>query len=297
MTYLHHHNRSVIKVHGPDSLSFLQGVLTNDVMKLPEAKIQYNLMLTPQGRYHFDGILYYQQDDRDNSDTPSYTVYIDTDAKRADAFYKRLRLYKLRAEVTLEILDPLDVFVLTSFDETNLTQSTLIHKDHMRRDPRHPNLGYRGLYFPNPEDKQDAQQCEFSSNTSDYDLLCLKLCIPRSDIELILEKTIPLEANMEALNALCFNKGCYLGQELTTRTKHQGLVRKQLYTVNVYNEEESDDHSLTLPQKLYIEDQKVGELLSQSGEYGIAKLRKDAINGDVKMHVKNTPWFCRMPNQ
>lgn len=251
MPLLHHADRSIIKVAGADSVSFLQGVLTNDIPAMTSPSLQYNLMLTPTGRFHFEALVFSYNNDE--------ALYIDTPTAFVDEFYKRLRMYKLRANVTLEILEP-SAKVVTSHNQD----------DHgcLLKDPRHQDLGFRGIIFDNID--------ILAFDTSDYNKTAMALGIPRAGYELIPETTIPLEANMEALNALNFRKGCYLGQELTTRTKHQGLVRKTLYPVTIKG---SVDTSL-LPLKLFQDGSVAGQLLSTIDDIGIAKLRIDCVKGD-----------------
>ncbi len=253
-TLLVHDDRAVIEVTGPDAVSFLQGVFTNDVTKLSDQGIQYNLMLTPQGRFHFEAIAHDYGED---------IIYLDTPKVFAEQFHKRLRIYKLRADVSISLLDSVKVVTVDVPCDSHAK---------LKLDPRNPNLGYRGLLFTDDH--------EFEHNTVLFKEKCLKLCIPEAGHELIPEKTIPLEANMEELNALCFDKGCYLGQELTTRTKHQGLVRKKLFAVEAQSWDTSQQ-DIETPIDLYVGDTKAGQLLSFKNGYGIAKLRIE--------HVQNNP--------
>ena len=286
-------DRAVIQVKGPDCVSFLQGVVTNDVTQLQDTKILYSLMLTPQGRFHFECMLHEAPKNLDHTEPDHLdSIFIDTDAATAPALLKRLKIYKLRADVTLTLMDEVSVCVS---DESTLENYDTIA---LHRDPRHPNLGYRGIDFTGDTKKQndatdqnqDQNEDQDQDSETAYHTVCLSLCIPRPGRELISEKTIPLEANMEALNAICFEKGCYLGQELTTRTKHQGLVRKHLFSVRAI---ETSYHLTTdqFPLTLYAHNQneikKAGELLSFEEGHGIAKLRDETIEGLDSVATEN----------
>ena len=255
MGALHHKNRTVFKLQGPDTLSFLQGIITNNSETIAEKNILYTVMLTPTGRFHFEFFLY--QGHEDHKDC----IYLDTPALFASDLFKRLRLFKLRANVTIEDISD-KTHVVTYHNAAPPPESFAF------KDPRHPSLGYRGILFE--EIKEEIQEDE-----AFYTHLCLKHCIPRAGFELIPEKTIPLEANLEELNALCFTKGCYLGQELTARTKHQGMVRKKLYPVSV--EGEVNDKALETGITIYDDARKIGVLLSHGKGLGIAKLRIEDV--------------------
>lgn len=255
MRVVHHKNRAIFKLQGPDTLSFLQGIITNNSETLAENNILYTVMLTPTGRFHFEFFLYQGGKDDNNC------VYLDTPAPFASDLFKRMRLFKLRANVSIEDISE-NAHVATYHDGVPSSKS------YSFQDPRHPCLGYRGLIFD--EITKNNQEDE-----AFYTHLCLKHCIPRAGFELIPEKTIPLEANLEDLNALCFTKGCYLGQELTARTKHQGMVRKKLYPVLI--EGDINNEILEKGITIYDDARKIGVLLSHEKGFGIAKLRIEDV--------------------
>lgn len=254
MQALYHKNRAIFKLQGPDALSFLQGIITNDSKILAENNILYTVMLTSTGRFHFEFFLY--QGKGDNEDC----LYLDTPALFAKDLFKRMRLFKLRAKVTIDDISD-KANVVTYHDNPPPLESFAF------QDPRHPSLGYRGILFDKIEGYQEDEAF--------YTHLCLKHCIPRAGFELIPEKTIPLEANLEELNALCFTKGCYLGQELTARTKHQGMVRKKLYPVLI--EGSISGEALEKGITIYNDARKIGALLSHEKGLGIAKLRIEDV--------------------
>ncbi len=262
MVALYHTNRTIFKLTGSDTLSFLQGIMTNDSETLAEKEILYTVMLTSTGRFHFEYFLY-------QGDTKG-AVYLDTPTIFAGDLLKRLRLFKLRSDVTIEDISD-HAHVVTYHDIPPPSDSFAF------QDPRHLNLGYRGLIFG---DRPKEGKGTYKEDESYYTQLCLKNCIPRAGFELLPEKTIPLEANLEELNALCFTKGCYLGQELTARTKHQGMVRKKLYPVFIEGDvsHEMIQGGLTI----YDGDRKIGVLLSHEKGIGIAKIRLEDVNSDDK---------------
>ncbi|WP_135501400.1 YgfZ/GcvT domain-containing protein [Roseovarius aestuariivivens] len=189
--------RSILKLSGPDTRDFLQGLVTNDVARL-EAGPVYAAMLTPQGKYIADFFLIPQGD----------AVLLDVDSDIALPLLQRLNMYKLRAKVLIEE-SPLKV-----------TRGTVPAPEGAVADPRHPDMGWR-LY--GTEEGDDG---------TDFDALRVAHCIPETGIELTPD-TFILEAGFERLNGVDFRKGCYVGQEVTARMKHKTELRKGFATVRI----------------------------------------------------------------
>lgn len=194
-------DRSFLWLHGPDTLPFLQGLVTQDVFLLQPGKLLYSLMLTPQGRFLFDFFLFSHEGG----------VVIDCARPVHDDLKKRLTLYKLRKALTIQTLES---WGATAWKDKPQTENLCFP------DPRCPELGWRCYGEKTPESN--------ASHDWDYRAHAMDLGVPHGFDDLIQEKSIPMECHMEALGALNFTKGCYLGQELTARTKHTGEVRKTL---------------------------------------------------------------------
>ena len=190
--------RRILRLSGPETEEFLQGLITNDIAKLKDGLV-YAALLTPQGKYIADFFLA-----RDGED-----VLLDVAEALADDLVKRLTMYKLRAKVTIS---PTDL---------HLQRGTGPAPAGALPDPRHPELGWRA-YTEAPE----------SDDGSDWDAIRVAHCIPETGIELTPDSFI-LEAGFEALDGVDFRKGCYVGQEVTARMKHKTELRKRLQKVKV----------------------------------------------------------------
>lgn len=195
--------RSIIRITGKDTHSFLQGLVTNDVDKL-DSGLVYAALLTPQGKYLADFFLVPQ----DNGG-----VLVDVATFQADQLVQRLNMYKLRSDVRVEITD------------LQVQQGSGPVPEGAFTDPRHDALGWR----------QYTNAAAESHN--DYDAIRVAHCIPEAGIELGPD-TFVLEAGLERLNGVDFRKGCYVGQEVTARMKHKTTLRKGLVTVDVEGDAE-----------------------------------------------------------
>ena len=215
--------------------SFLQGLISNDIKKLSESHPLYAALLTPQGKYLHDFFLI-----RDKG-----RILLDCEAARLPQLLQLLSLYKLRSKVTLE---KLDTAVIAAWENSVGEGTSPIGLP----DPRLPELGFR-IYGG------DVPSAWEKATTEDYDRMRLQLGVPDGSRDLIIDKTFLLEAHFEALNGVDFNKGCYVGQEVTARSKFRGQVRKSFYKV----ESAADLPALAAPV-IRLRGETVGELRSYS---------------------------------
>jgi len=194
-------HRRVIQLKGKDRFQFLQGLVTQDLLNFQEGEIRYSLLLSPQGRFQYDLFFMVPHDD-------PHTLWIDTDQE--EALIKRLSQFILRKEVMIEKTD-YHVFAQTFGDAPK--------EGNLFKDPRHKQMGYR-LYSKKMPDKTDPLEA--------YDRLRSAFAIPDGIRDMEGDRSLPLEWNMDHLHALSFTKGCFMGQELTARTKHRQLIKKRL---------------------------------------------------------------------
>lgn len=237
-------DRTVIAVTGEDRLAFLKGLVSRDV-RAPGEGLAYAALLTPQGKYVCDFLLW-QEEDR---------VLIDVAQGAAQRLVPRLSLYRLRSRVALEATD---LAVWRGLGEG---------PEGAMADPRHPALGWR---FYGPEGAlADAPPA------IDWDALRVAHLIPETDIELVADETYILEAGFERLGGVDFRKGCYVGQEVTARMKHKTELRKGLVRVRI-------EGAAPPGTEVLAEGRPAGRLYTQSGGEAIAWLRHDRAGGEME---------------
>ncbi|MFY0309728.1 YgfZ/GcvT domain-containing protein [Leisingera sp. D0M16] len=240
-------DRRILRVSGSDAKSFLQGLVTNNVDRLSEGLV-YAALLTPQGKYIADFFLAAEGD----------AVLLDVDAALAEGLLKRLNMYRLRADVQVEMTD------------LQVARGTGEAPEGALRDPRHAAMGWR-LY--GAEGRDDG---------SDWDAIRVAHCIPETGVELGPDTYI-LEAGFEALNGVDFRKGCYVGQEVTARMKHKTELRKGFRTVEV-------EGAAPVGTEITADGKPVGTLFTQSGGKGIAYLRFDRAKGEMQAGDAHVTW-------
>ena len=233
-------NRRILRLTGNDTDSFLQGLITNDVQRLDDGLV-YAALLTPQGKYLADFFL-----KRDGE-----SVLLDVADVLADGLAKRLTMYKLRADVTIDQTD------------LNVQRGTGPAPEGALPDPRHPDLGWRAY----------STALE-SDDGTDWDAIRVRHCIPETSIELTPDSYI-LESGFEALNGLDFKKGCYVGQEVTARMKHKTELRKGLRVVEIAG-------TAPVGTEIHSSGKPAGVLFTQSGGKAIAYLRLDRAGDEMQ---------------
>ena len=232
--------RRILRLTGSDTESFLQDLITNDISGL-DAGLVYAALLTPQGKYLADFFL--KRDDD--------AVLLDVAESLADGLTKRLSMYKLRADVAIEVSD------------LNLQRGTGPAPEDALPDPRHPDLGWRA-YIASTE----------SDDGTDWDAIRVRHYIPETGVELHPDSYI-LESRFEPRRGVDFKKGCYVGQEVTARMKHKTELRKGLCRVAI-------DGAAPVGSAIEANGKPVGTLFTQSGGHAIAYLRFDRATGDMQ---------------
>jgi len=225
-------DRAVLTVAGEDRHSFLQGLITNDTKKLTGDQALFAAFLTAQGKYLHDFILAAHGD----------VLLLDGEAARLDDLRRRLSLYRLRAKVSLDWAErPWQVAAIwgggaaaaLGLGEGAVGQARPFPGGGLAMiDPRLAELGGRVLSQDDPTDRLMAAGCQPAS-PEDWRRHRMGLGVPEGSGDLPPEKTFLLENGFDELNAIDWKKGCYLGQELTARTKYRALIKKRLLPVRL----------------------------------------------------------------
>lgn len=223
-------NRSVLRLAGRDLYTFLQGLLTNDVLQIESGKqdFMYSAMLNPQGRFMYDMFLL---SDR-KEDEP--IILMDVESQTVPELTRSLIKYRLRAAVDISnVSNEYEVKVL--FGNPATEPSGVWHVD-----PRLPMLGFRTIVL-----REDSSAVDPGSSQQYVDWR-IEHGVAEGCIEIPCGSALPLEYNLDGLSGISFTKGCYVGQELTARTKYTGVVRKRLLPVEL-----ADGHDLKSGDAIY----------------------------------------------
>lgn len=251
-------DRAVLSVSGPEAKSFLQGLITNDVEAAEPDKPIYAALLTPQGKVLFDFLLF----ERNGA------LLMDVTASQRDALQKRLTMYRLRAKVDISARD--DLAVMADWSTAG-------------SDPRNSALGSREIVAAN-----------IAGHAAGYLTHRLSLGIPEGT-DFGQDRMFALDAGLDELHGVAFDKGCYVGQELTARMKHRGTARKRLLPIETLD-------GATLPDigsPIAAGGHDIGEISSVYGARGFALIRLDRLDkadaatraGDIAVRIVKPSWL------
>jgi folate-binding protein YgfZ len=228
-------NRRLISLSGVDAPKFLQGLTTNNVDPTKD-EAWYTAFLNAQGRLLWDAFVY----PRGNESERQYLIEVD--GQDIEGFTKHLKRHKLRSKVKIENVSE-EWGVYASWKDMSLvsTSSSPIESNSTTNivlpDPRLPGFSTRILLHGQnisssayPEPFRDISKMPLST----YTIHRYLYGIPEGPSEIIPITALPQESNFDHLNGIDFRKGCYLGQELTIRTQHTGVVRKRILPVSLY---------------------------------------------------------------
>jgi len=240
-------------ISGEDSKDFLQSLITNDINKCFNNNIIYSCLLTPQGKFIADFFI----------STYSGKYLIEIHEKLFDYFLSKIKIYKLRSKIEIE--ENIDFHSIILFEKNIFKES---NKDiFFFKDPRCINLGTKAYIkksiFNDVVNKLKLNEISFNV----YRKELMKNLIPYSPEDLIINKSLLLENNFQNLNAIDWNKGCYVGQEITARMKYRSLLKKQLYVLKI------SSGTVKLGEILFDNDIKIGEIVSKCDQYLLAMLK------------------------
>ncbi|XP_064620200.1 putative transferase CAF17 homolog, mitochondrial [Lineus longissimus] len=290
--------RGVIQVTGKDASVFLQGLITNDMNCLDchGCKSVYSMVLNAQGRVLYDIIIY----NASSAEKVLDNFLIECDAEVSQELVKHMKKYKLRRKVT--VADLSESHKLWSFYRPAEHASTpepslkLEFKDSRSvvtctSDPRLKSFGWRCIATYPVEGLDVETPCSDSS----YDIERMKLGIGEGVVDLPPGKALPLESNLVYLHGVSFNKGCYVGQELTARTHHTGVTRKRLVPLTLESEQPgviSPGSNIEKPNG-----RSAGVLRNLLSKYGLGVVRLSEMKNDLSVSAASGVKVKVMPHQ
>ena len=258
--FFHHLNSRFFEISGKDSKSFIQNLITNNIEKCNNGSIIYSCLLTPQGKFLADFFIFNINEN-----------YI---FEANDKFYSnllgRFKIYKLRSDIEIKEINNLNSYSLFNIDYKGDYNVYL-------NDPRNINLGKKLI----TNKKILIEKEKFKEiNETEYHEILINLTAPYSPFDILENKSLLLENNFDNLNAIDWDKGCYVGQEITARMKYRGLLKKKLYALKIKNGDvlEGDE--------LIVENKKIGTIVSKANSNIFAALNINFVN-EIKNKNQN----------
>ena len=240
----------MLEVAGEDRVAFLQGLVSNDVALAAPGRAVWAALLTPQGKWLADFFILSEGE----------RLLLDSERAQVPMLMQRLGRYRLRSRALLaDRSDALHVHV--AWGGVPQSAGAIIAAD-----PRLPEAGWRVLA---------DRVLDANADVAAWDRHRIALGLPDGSRDMEAEKSVLLEAGFDELHGVSWSKGCYMGQELTARTKYRGLVKRRLVPVRVVGPMPAPGTAVTRGGA------EVGVLRSACGEIALAQIRLDAMAGEL----------------
>lgn len=267
-------HRGVVAVGGADRRNFLQGLISQDVEKIDASHAAYGALLTPQGKFLHEFCII-ESGDR---------LLLECERDRAADLVIRLSRFRLRAKVDVEdVSGSHQVGVVFSPLAPPLAASLLgleamagAATDLAYVDPRLADLGCR-MILVEGADLPAAK----AASLADYDAWRLELGVADGARDMEIEKTTLLEANFDALNGVDWEKGCYMGQEITARTHYRGLVKRRYISILFNGTAPVNGTAPALGTQIMADGDPIGSVRSTAKNRGLAHMRIDALGSSL----------------
>ncbi|XP_072543186.1 putative transferase CAF17 homolog, mitochondrial [Salminus brasiliensis] len=263
--------RSLLHIQGPDSCSLLQGIITNDARLLEEQEREalYAHMLNVQGRTLYDVIVYSLREP--SGDLSG--VLLECDTEVLDSMTRHLKVYKIRRKVTVNSRADLLLWALLPRDARSAQDlqpcpTTAGRPLVLVEDPRTELMGWRMITGSTENPAELVSDCE-NGETAQYHQHRYTIGLPEGVRDLPPGEALPLESNLVFMNGISFSKGCYIGQELTARTHHTGVIRKRLLPLRL----SAPAENLQAGGALESAGKPAGKLRAGSGQLGLGLIR------------------------
>ena len=263
-------DRTVIKVSGKDSVTFLNNILTSDLNNISFNQVYLSALLSPQGKILFD-LLMFKLEDNKTKDT---SIYIECSLNQKLDLLKKLKLYSIRKSIFIEESDLL-VMVTNKIAEYKNT----------KLDNRFKNKNIGRIYLTKEEQKELINENVLSDLYWYKELKALN-CIPEGDLEIPTNKIYPFEIKNFYNNGISFEKGCFIGQEVVARVKYKGNFKKQYFSFEIHN-----NINVELKDKVIIQNElQIGKVLfstkAKNKIIGFCILNLKSI-GKEKIYIKD----------
>lgn len=275
--------RAILSLSGPDTITLLERLVTNATSDWAPGTTRYGALLTPQGKVLSDFLAI-------RTETG---VLLDTAAAFAADLMKRLKMFRLRSQVEIELLD--HIFVIAGIEPAPQGVRPISGAEHVYLDPRYPDGRLRGLatkeswaaWYGYPP-------AEWTRPIADYHQDRITQGVPEQGLDFASAEVFPADINMDVLGGVALNKGCFVGQEVVSRMHRRGQIRKRTLSVSI------SDGALLSPGTDLMAAAPIGNVTSAQDAQGLARIRVDrwqkAEGDQISIHINETPVTIAKPD-
>jgi len=321
-------HRALLSITGTQASEFLSGIVASSAPPSPDCHF-YTAFLHAQGRVLYDAFVHSYTSSEGKK---GYLLEYDARSSEAPPLLSMLKRYVLRSRVRLrDVSDEYDVWAAwgTGNDRSWETErawgssrSGVVEpvwnhsatsswpwgtEPGILRDRRAVGMGHRLVVRKGDRPMQSSTH-DTAAN-KDYLLHRILHGVPEGSPDIVPMHSFPMDSNLDIMGALDFRKGCYVGQELTVRTYHTGMIRKRIFPVHIHPSAGSNSSSkefslpsdvdiravLTIPSEgsTRVRPRATGKLLSSVNGVGLALLRLEHVaaveGGHASLELNTQP--------
>ena len=261
-------SKSFISIKGDDSIDFIQNIISNDIKKVADNNCIFASLLTPQGKFLFEFIIFKTKN----------IFFIECNSELTKELFNKLYNYKLRSKIEIKIEDNLISIDIpfVKFKSLNINKLNLInYKNYLIfEDPRIKNTSARAIIEQSKiKEFLNDLNIELSNEKYLLEKKLFALGVPSKDIQKLQNQLFSLEANFLELNGIDQKKGCYIGQENTARMHLKNKVNKRLFALQIINGRVQEG------QKINLDNEEIGKvLIDDLFPFALIKINKDNKN-------------------
>ena len=278
--YIELKDSAFFEISGADKSAFLQGLITNDINKCTKNISIYSAFLSPQGKFVADFFIV----------NLGNSFLFETRKKFIDDLIDKFNFYKLRADIEIKKIENYYkslaiIFRKEIFSELKLPGESKNSKElSVYVDPRKAEMGIKVIVETNEFNKFCNEHSLLEDSLQNYNKKRMEYLIPDSLVDLEVNKSVLLENNFESLNAIDWNKGCYIGQEITARMKYRSLLKKSITRIQII------EGQVKANDEIFLEDIVIGKIISIIETTGLAMLKiyeaKKAFDENIALKTK-----------
>jgi len=271
-------DRGFIQVTGLEAKDFLQNIVTNDIEKVTNNSTVFSSILTPQGKYLFEFFVLKLKD----------SYLLECEKKSSAEIIKLLNFYKLRSKVDFIDLSEKYVAAVVSLEKfkemngSNLSKgsTTSYGDDPVYIDPRNDKLGAKIISKLENIHLTIKKLNLKITDKKKYYTKSFELGIPQVDLGKFKEKIFGIENNLDELNGIDFKKGCYIGQENTSRIKLRNKLRRRILPVQKITGEISENDIIKY------KDSEIGKIMiDKPYSFALVKVVEPDLNDFVDIEL------------
>ena len=266
--YFHYESSSFLKIKGTDCQKFLQGLISNDIYQINQNKGIYSSMLSPQGKFIYDFFLIRFRD----------CIILECTKESIDEIKTKLNLYKLRSDVEISIEKNLDSYLLQKDIKEKIKDMKLSELIFFE-DPRFLDSDIKLYCSEEKFNKINKSLILNQIKKEEFDNLRITKTIPDFSLDTKKNESLLLELRFDDLNGINWEKGCYMGQELTAITKYRAKIKKKLYGLKIKGKIND------IEKEVFFDQKEIGKITSYNDNYGIAILKIKEVELSYKKNI------------